>query len=166
MKDFDRSQYTGRWYEHRRDYWTEYEFWSDCVTATYDELGTDSVKVTNRGYYWWALFSYWTVQGEASCKLKNARCKVNFGYRDTVDLDDNYLVLDTDYKSYSIVYSCFRTWYGLAINETLWILTRKPEISAAYSKEIMGKVRKLVPSYMGPSYYTLQGETTNSCSYV
>lgn len=37
-----------------------------------------------------------------------------------------YQVLDTDYTSYSVVYSCSHPYFGLGQMEFLWIYTRKP----------------------------------------
>ena len=53
----------------------------------------------------------------------------------------NYKIIDTDYDNYSIVYSCF-----LGI-EYLWILTRDPQVSVEYYKELTKKVTNLLPEF-------------------
>jgi len=53
----------------------------------------------------------------------------------------NYIILDTDYSKYSIVYSCFLG------KEFLWLLTREPEVSTQYYNSLLDKVSVLVPSF-------------------
>ena len=43
----------------------------------------------------------------------------------------NYNILDTDYDSYAIVYSCSQKFFGLLKSELLWILTRERHPSAS-----------------------------------
>ena len=56
--------------------------------------------------------------------MPNGQCEVSF-YGQEVD-EPNYLIMDTDYDSYSMVYSCFP-------NDTayLWIMSRTPTMEKA-----------------------------------
>ena len=114
VKTLDLSKYVGRWYELKRDRGTPYEYDSVCVTATYQKNSNGGIDVYNRGWYWWLFFTYWNLKGEAKCTNGSGACEVNFSpFREATWAQssspagkENYHVLDTDYTSYSIVYSC------------------------------------------------------------
>ena len=48
VEDFDLSQYTGVWYEIKRDKITEFEDGGKCTTATYSANKDGSIKVVNK----------------------------------------------------------------------------------------------------------------------
>lgn len=55
-----------------------------------------------------------------------------------------YQVLDTDYASYSVVYSCSH-FFGLGTQEFLWVFTRKPlEIGSKAFNAMSDKVLKII----------------------
>lgn len=51
-----------------------------------------------------------------------------------VPKDPNYLVLATDYKTYSLVYAC--TNYGSFNVQFAWILTRTPTLDATKTAQL------------------------------
>ena len=75
----------------------------------------------------------------------------------------NYTVLDTDYETYSIVYSC-STIFGSASFDLLWILAREPELDEEKMLELIEKIEDKLPSYdfFENSIETRQGR---SCPY-
>ena len=75
----------------------------------------------------------------------------------------NYTVLDTDYETYSVVYSC-GGFLGLASFDFLWIMSREPELDDAKMLELIGKVEDRLPDYgfFKNSIETRQGRT---CPY-
>ena len=126
--NFDASQYVGTWYEYQRDRDTAFEQTSECVTATYTAQADGDITVKNRGQYWGFLWQYISVEGEARCKT-DGKCYVSFAENANLDQDPNYLVIDTDYTQYSIVYSCRESLGGLTKFEDLWVLSRTTEMS-------------------------------------
>jgi len=53
----------------------------------------------------------------------------------------NYIVVDTDYTSYSVVYSCTKLFF--ARKESLWILTRDQKPDQSVIDTAYGKARDL-----------------------
>lgn len=121
VENFDLTRYVGQWYEIASDKATEFTIATTCTTAKYTPLANGNVEVVNRGYYWYALGQYISVDGEASCQSTGEGvCTVNFfGGEKTIP---NYYVLDTDYDNYSIVYNCTKA--GPFRHEYMWILSR------------------------------------------
>ena len=58
----------------------------------------------------------------------------------------NYNVLDTDYETYSIVYSC-ESYMNMASFDLLWILAREPHLDDATMLTIVDKIVKFLPDY-------------------
>ena len=112
MVEFDKSRYVGTWYVWKDDH----PFSSPCQTATYKALPNGDISVSNRGWFWWFFFSYFSVNGSARCPYTNGKCWVTFNLTgDRADISKglgNYNVLKTDYDNYTIVYDCVNTWYG------------------------------------------------------
>ena len=59
----------------------------------------------------------------------------------------NYSIMDTDYDTYAIVYSCASLLWGFASFEYLWILTREPEISNELLQTLVDKIEDALPDY-------------------
>ena len=138
MANFDPSQYTGTWYEIYRDAATPFEKDQDCVTATYGEYSDTAVTVYNRASYSSGKVN--DISGIASCH--GAKCKVKFNW---FIPSGNYWVVDTDYTSYSVVYSCNSYFFGLFKAEGLWILSRSTTLATADTQK--QTVRDKIPSY-------------------
>ena len=77
----------------------------------------------------------------------------------------NYSVMDTDYDTYAIVYSCASIWWGFASFEYLWVLTREPEIPDDLLQTLADKIEDALPDYefWENTVKTVQGE--ENCSY-
>ena len=59
----------------------------------------------------------------------------------------NYTVLDTDYDTYTVVYSCAEFFDGVASFDYLWILARENQLDDATMLEIIAKIDEKVPNY-------------------
>jgi apolipoprotein D and lipocalin family protein len=57
----------------------------------------------------------------------------------------NYIVVDTDYKSYSLVYSC-TTKYGFLRTEVAWILSRERTLDKATVDKLLVKIKEISPT--------------------
>ena len=77
----------------------------------------------------------------------------------------NYSIMDSDYDTYAIVYSCASIWYGFASFEYLWILAREPEISDELLNTLVDKIDATLPDYefWENTVKTVQGE--DNCPY-
>ena len=67
------------------------------------------------------------VLGEPDNASRPGKLIVNFDGQPSFarSTTTNYNILDTDYDSYAIVYSCSSKFFGLLKSEFLWILTRE-----------------------------------------
>jgi len=69
--------------------------------------------------------------------------QMRFNWTDLPDAfeDFNYLVLDTDYDSFSVIYSC--AMFGPAKIEQMWLMTRERSDGKKYSEEMNDKIRNV-----------------------
>ncbi|XP_033738610.1 apolipoprotein D-like [Pecten maximus] len=117
--DFNISRYEGDWFEDRRSV-TRFQFGLTCSKANYVVLGNGDIRVTNTGITKWFQYAI-TVTGIATVpdSGKPGRLSISFNGGDP----GPYLVLDTDYDNFALVYTCKS--YGLFATETLWVLKRR-----------------------------------------
>ena len=149
MDKFELPRYLGTWYEIAVDAQTPFELFSECTTATYTAIDESTVKVDNRA--WWWLFNWGWDQEVGKATLtdpSNASSSVAFFDRE-VSSDDraNYTILDTDYDTYSIVYSCESMWGGWASFDYMWILARETSLDADLMANLIGKLQSTIPNY-------------------
>merc|ERR1719498_573897 len=133
---FDPVSYMGIWYEQMHvtgepfqpDSWT-------CNTAQYSYLdpSTGNFNVANTGESANQRFDQrFGVSGTAKCPTENvAECYVTFfgaPYKDY----PNYVVLETDYENYSVIYTCEEA----AQFPYLWLMARQPIAEAVYMEHM------------------------------
>ena len=150
MAEFDVERYTGTWYEIVRDRTTPFELLMGCVVAQYD--GPDptdgSIGVTNSGFN---FKDGWTsAHGNAVQVGKPGTGSLAVAFdgmpEQLVDDEPNYLVIDTDYDTYSIVYSCGNV-LGFFTFDMLWVLAREPTLSEDTLTSIRDKIETVLPDY-------------------
>jgi len=132
VKNFDIHKYLGTWYEYS-NYFARFQAFGDCVKAEYsDETqpdGTPQIGVINQSVSQLtgnsSAATGEAVLAEPNNPEKPAKLIVNFDRQPvfTRSTTANYNVIDTDYKSYSIVYTCKEE--QSVKKELLWILTRE-----------------------------------------
>lgn len=141
--DFNVKDYMGQWYEQMRD--VEVPFQSgECVTANYSLNQDGTVRVNNYQYDLENKEGDFAI-GRARCPNApaEAKCKVSFGPNWLGKLTEgNYWVVATDYKNYSIVYSC-NTLFGLYFAEYCWVLTRERYPSEETRLAVQEEIKKL-----------------------
>ena len=146
METFDVSRYAGVWYEIVRDKWTPFEIAQGCDIAQYTANEDGSVTVNNMGHRF--------IQGWSGAKANaavadtgDASLVVDFsGKGADPSGKPNYTVLDTDYETYSIVYSC-GDFLGLASFDFLWILSRENTMDDATMLSLINKIEAKLPEY-------------------
>uniref|UniRef100_A0A8C2XAQ8 Apolipoprotein D n=1 Tax=Cyclopterus lumpus TaxID=8103 RepID=A0A8C2XAQ8_CYCLU len=134
QEDFDVTKYMGTWYEIEK-LPAVFER-GKCNQATYSLRPDGTVKVLNADFYHIWLKVRNTIQGVAKVKdsSKPAILGVSFFK------DGPYWVLSTDYRSYSLVYSC--TDYFLFHVDFAWILAR----TRVLTEDVMSRLRDTLSS--------------------
>jgi len=131
IQNFNPSQYLGTWYEYS-NYFAIFQLFSDCVSADYSDIssgGQTKIKVVNKGVNTFKgtpnVAEGSAVLGEPANPSKPGKLIVNFDSQPSFARSSttNYNILDTDYSSYAIVYSCSEKLLVFK-TELLWILTR------------------------------------------
>ena len=125
MATLDLDRYLGTWYEIHRDKYTPFEILLGCDVAEYTANDDGTITVANSGH---RFIQGWSgVNGSAVvADTGDASLVVSFSGKTPSPSDKaNYTVLDTDYETYSIVYSCGDI-LGVASFDFLWILAREP----------------------------------------
>ncbi|EDW39696.1 GL14838 [Drosophila persimilis] len=135
MDTFDVDSYLGIWYEHSK-YPFAFEIGKKCIYADYEIIDNATLSVVNGGINR-ITGNPSNISGTAKV-IGPARLAVAF-FPGQQTSKPNYLVLGTDYESYSVVYSCTSVT-SLANIKLVWILTREREPSAetiASAKKIL-----------------------------
>merc|ERR1712154_181030 len=153
MESLDLDRYLGTWYEIQLG----------CDIAEYTANDDCTITVKNSGHR--PIQGWSSVEGSAVlADSGDASLIVSFSGNTPSPSDEaNYTVLDTDYETYSIVYSCGNI-AGLASFDFLWILAREPQLDDQKMLELIGKIEDTLPDYgfFKNSIETRQGKT---CPY-
>ncbi|CAF0704577.1 unnamed protein product [Brachionus calyciflorus] len=131
IKDFNSTRYLGKWYEIERFNYLFEPPNLDCVVATYGYLNETAVTVNNiafnlktnktTGRNGYAYIPNLAAPNKLSVVLPIELYNVTFFQN-----EGPYEVLETDYETYALVYSCTQVVYDLVKLEVVWILSRKP----------------------------------------
>jgi len=146
IDNFNVTSYLGVWYEYSNMF-EIFEIGGKCIRANYTEREDGKIGVKNEQVNEW-FGNYVSVSGTATpadpSNPNKAELIVSFtdfatSFAAKIGQNGraNYIVADTDYSTYSLVYSCTQIWF--TSKESLWILTRdqKPEqsiVDTAYQK--------------------------------
>ena len=109
---FNKSNYMGRWYEVSRDMYMQFSIGTACVNVDYTLRDDGSIRVHNK-----AVYPYWGWYGKEGSAVPSevdgpAGLVVNLNGDPDPSKEANYHVIDTDYVSYVIIYSCEELFYG------------------------------------------------------
>jgi apolipoprotein D and lipocalin family protein len=96
--------------------------------------------------------------GTARCD--GPACKVKFFW---FAPEGDYRVLATDYKNYSIVYSC-SDLFGLGRTENVWVLTREQSLTDEVNSIVKGHIQDKIPHYTPDNFYRTVQDA--SCKYL
>lgn len=107
MASFNKSRFLGMWYEQER-YFTVSEVASKCVSVNY-EIRPDGKLWLNNAYTNRITSVQRIVSGVVNGAVKNSDGILQVKYTSfPVNYDTNLKILDTDYDSFAVIYSCTR----------------------------------------------------------
>jgi len=145
VQNFEVEKYLGRWFEYS-NYFAIFQLFGKCVTADYTDPspagGPPKIGVVNKSVNW-ITGKAGKAKGNAVLAdpddpTRSARLIVSFNGRSSTTA--NYNVVDTDYDSYSVVYSCSSVLFFFKA-EFLWILTRDQIPSDELITEVEAKIK-------------------------
>lgn len=135
LDSFNLREYLGKWYEIARHKSTPFQK-GDCTTAEYSLKENGNVKVLNSE---WINGEKSFAEGEANTTSDPFRLQVRFGDSFIAKLfKGDYRVVDTDYKSYSLVYSCTDFFFGKFY--FVWILSREPTLPEVTYQRLLSQI--------------------------
>ncbi|XP_004531464.1 apolipoprotein D [Ceratitis capitata] len=151
--EFTADAYMGTWYEYAK-YPHIFEIAKRCMFARYTNKGNNTIGVINTSIN--TLTGHTTNTTGVARMLAPSQINVLFSkYPNPVDTP-NYIVLGTDYKSYSVVYSC-NNLTSFAHTKLLWILTRERKPSA----ETVSAAKKIMDDNNLPQSFLLIADQDN-----
>lgn len=118
IQNFDANRYLGKWYEDEKFFFIA-ELGLKCISANYSLNEDGSIKVVNSGINRLTGRDSSAVGRATLGKDDPAKLSVKFSKYQPAG---PYWILDTDYETYSLVWSCSDFYF--ARTEIAWILTR------------------------------------------
>merc|ERR1712041_22057 len=125
ISGFDKSSYLGQWYEYSNvfEWYQDLPFVGRCVRATYTDEG--EIGVLNE--FVMNVTGYGNIKGNARFANPDdpeVRAELIVGFGPFQTDHANYNVIETDYTTYSVVYTC-SPFLKIFRQESLWLLTRE-----------------------------------------
>ena len=144
VTNFQASSYLGRWYEYSK-YFTFFEIGLKCIQAVYTDAGSGNIGVNNRGIKILTGAAS-DIQGVAVPVGQTGEAKLRVSFEGVPSFggdsgEANYIVLDTDYCEYAIVWSC--SDFRLFNTQFLFVLTRDQFPSTTLVSAILQQIRAL-----------------------
>ena len=138
QENFDVSKYAGTWYEIARDQSFPGEKFQ-CQQARYTPKKDGTLNVLNTEYDL-SQGKLSGVHGFASCN--GPQCQLHF----SDDHAGDYRVVASDFKNFSIVYSCSEI-PKLGKFEIVWVLSRTPTLSPDTEVTVRAFFEERLPFY-------------------
>ncbi|KRT85773.1 hypothetical protein AMK59_1423, partial [Oryctes borbonicus] len=122
MDTFDFNKFLGKWYEAER-YFTFSDIGSRCVVTDYAKTATGKIYVSNE--YTSRLTGITrVVNGNILQNQRDGEGKIHVKYTtQPLSSEATLIILDTDYDSYAVIWSC--SGLGPLHTENAWLLTRE-----------------------------------------
>ncbi|KAJ8298402.1 hypothetical protein KUTeg_024933 [Tegillarca granosa] len=137
QKDFNLKEYLGDWYEIVK-FPASFESGSKCAKAHYQLLPNGHINITNSGIK--PDGTPTIAYGEAKIVATDGTAKLELRFSNLAPWG-NYWVLDTDYKNYTLIYSCTNI-AGLSHFEFAWILSRKRTLDEVTKDRLYNEMEK------------------------
>jgi apolipoprotein D and lipocalin family protein len=134
--EFRLNDYLGKWYEIARHKTIPFQK-GECTTAEYSLNAAGNVAVHNKEKLGGSGYS--DISAEGYKTDDPFRFKIDFGKSFwSKYFKGDYRVVNTDYKNYTIVYSCSDYFFGKFY--FAWILSRTPELSQVHLDNILAEL--------------------------
>merc|ERR1711860_138931 len=132
----DVQQYMGDWYEIYK-FWSFFEVGQKCMKANYKLMDNGHVRVDNSG-----IRNGKPVQalGDLYMPDSNSPSNLKVRFSDSAPYGD-YWVLDTDYKNYTLIYSCGSFLGPLGHVELAWILGRERTLDQSIVDKLFAETK-------------------------
>lgn len=159
VQNFDIERYLKTWYDIES--YPQLFQEGTCPMTIYERLDATRIKVTITQVVEQELES---VIGEARLAGDDGSAKfiVSFPLPNGEVVESNYWVLDTDYVSYALVYSCVNTEPDRRSIST-WKLSRSPELTPESNAAINTIVDSI--NVLHQDYYIKRKHTANDCFF-
>jgi len=157
-KTINLKAYSGTWYEIKRTN-TEFQL-KECISKNYTITNDFNILVDSRAY---------SQQNNSFVINHSTLRKTNRPFEFKEDIvpflsniyDREYIILDTDYNNYSIIYSCYDA--GLMKDQYIWILSRKPEMDNEMKNNLTNFI--LDETEIGPDILIDINQNKTLCKY-
>lgn len=160
---FSLADFAGRWYEIKR-YEQFYEKDLDCTVAEYQPTGKNTISVKN-GAFSFANNTRVVADGTAVLSFPDDTQqpgKLSVAFFGAKPDRSNYWVLDTDYTSYGVVYSCEPFFRDSSKNVLgFWIFSRTPTFPT--DEAVVKRVDELVKKYGDASNFEVPNQSDERC---
>ncbi|XP_064293123.1 uncharacterized protein LOC128682706 [Plodia interpunctella] len=161
MPDFDPAEYLGIWHSIQ-SYPSQFIFGS-CVNAEYSLIDDSNIEVRNTQVVGERLL---TIEGTAVVvnASEAAKLSVTFPIEGTnLTTTTDYWVLDTDYTTYSLVYTCVDDLENNERAVTSWKLSRTKSLNTTVLS-LMDDIIDTIP-VLKNSYYLTEDQSLTGCFY-
>ncbi|XP_020283414.1 apolipoprotein D-like [Pseudomyrmex gracilis] len=158
MANFDMERFLGTWYEAEK-YFQLSEVVSRCVMANYTKTIDGKYRVSNQ-----VTNRLTGVKRILDGEIKPAASKADEGklqvkYTIPLTPETKYSVLETDYDTYAVLWSCQNL--GLAHTQNAWIMTRQ----RIPPGEVLQKAYGVLDKYQIPKTFFVRTDQTE-CSFL
>ncbi|CAD7080281.1 unnamed protein product [Hermetia illucens] len=135
MPEFNKDRFLGKWFEAERLF-TVTELASKCISATYEKRPDGQIWIDN------SITNRFTgverkISGLMKMSGKFGEGTYNVRYNSLpINYDTTLNVLDTDYDSFAVIYSCSALG-SVGHTQSVWVMTRErfptgPTLQKAY----------------------------------
>lgn len=138
-ENFNATAYLGEWFEYSR-FPNTLEFKQECVRTTYTDAGDGALSVRNDAMFRLRIFGRTVLEFPVVIKGP-----------------EDYLIMETDYENYSLVFSCQKTIPYLVNVQTAWILTRERGVITSSDRDDLE--RQLEDSDINPDRLVVTEQT-------
>ncbi|CAC5396671.1 APOD [Mytilus coruscus] len=154
---FDINQYLGDWYEIYK-FKAGFENDQVCNKANYKLKDNGHIDIFNSGFG--PDGKQTSAEGDAYIPEKSDAARLKLRFASAAPYGD-YWVLDTDYETYTLIFSCTDLLFGATHFEFAWILAREKTISDDIKNKLF---KQMVDFKINTSNFLKTNQTSVYCT--